>query len=153
MMRLHKKPRNARPGRLITDNFSQYRNWRENLGHGSGLKNSLFFSKKTRNKDLDCYLGEFKSAHECFVMMKVPYSESDMVHQIIRGLPTTGSWPHFWRSYHSTAFNHWLPLVTSGDHWPTTGLVRNAKYNRQLIRLLNNTSWNQWLTSGYYGSE
>ncbi|KAF8168716.1 hypothetical protein BJ912DRAFT_934194 [Pholiota molesta] len=37
-------------------------------------------------------------------------------------------WPAFLypieRSYHSTAFNHWLPLVTSGDHWPTTGLLK-----------------------------
>jgi hypothetical protein len=46
-------------------------------------------------KDLDCYLGNFKTACERFIIMKVPYSESDMVHQIICGLPTTGSWPHF----------------------------------------------------------
>jgi hypothetical protein len=46
-------------------------------------------------KDLERYLGEFRTTRERFVAMKVAYPEDDMVHQIIRGLPSSGSWPHF----------------------------------------------------------
>jgi hypothetical protein len=45
--------------------------------------------------DLDRYLGEFKTARLRFIAMKVPYPEFEMVHHIIRGLPETGTWPHF----------------------------------------------------------
>jgi hypothetical protein len=47
------------------------------------------------HRDLEHYLGEFKTGRLRFIEMGIAYSEYDMVHSIIRSLPTSGSWPHF----------------------------------------------------------
>jgi hypothetical protein len=59
------------------------------------LRDRLSNAKLKDHRDLDRYIGEFKTARLRFIDMGVPYTEYDMVHSIIRGLPTTGSWPHF----------------------------------------------------------
>jgi hypothetical protein len=59
------------------------------------LRDRLANTKLKDHRDLDRYLGEFKMGRLRFIEMGVTYSEYDMVHSIIRGLPNTGSWPHF----------------------------------------------------------
>ena len=59
------------------------------------LRDRLSNAKLKDHRDLDRYIGEFKSGRLRFIDMGVTYSEYDMVHSIIRGLPNTGSWPHF----------------------------------------------------------
>ena len=45
--------------------------------------------------DLDCYVGEFQAGRIKFIEMGVPYSEAEMVHQMLCGLPLTPSWTNF----------------------------------------------------------
>ena len=59
------------------------------------LRDRLSNMKLKDHRDLDRYIGEFKTGCLRFIEMGVAYTEYDMVHSIIRGLPTTGSWPHF----------------------------------------------------------
>ena len=59
------------------------------------LRDRLSNAKLKDHRDLDRYIGEFKTGRLCFIDMGIPYSEYDMVHSIIRGLPSTGSWAHF----------------------------------------------------------
>ena len=59
------------------------------------LRDRLANAKLKDHLDLDRYLGEFKVGRLRLLEMGLTYSEYDMVHSIIRGLPTTGSWPHF----------------------------------------------------------
>ena len=59
------------------------------------LQDRLANAKLKDHQDLDQYIGEFKTGRLHFIEMGIPYSEYDMVHSIIRGLPTTGSWAHF----------------------------------------------------------
>jgi hypothetical protein len=51
--------------------------------------------KDPSHRDLDRYIGEFKTGRLRFIEMGIPYGEYEMVHSIIRGLPNTGSWSHF----------------------------------------------------------
>ena len=59
------------------------------------LRDHLANAKLKDHQDLDRYIGEFKTGHLHFIEMGIPYSKYDMVHSIIQGLPTTGSWAHF----------------------------------------------------------
>ena len=59
------------------------------------LRDRLANAKLKDHHDLDRYLGKFKVGRLRLLEMGLTYSEYDMVHSIIRGLPTTGSWPHF----------------------------------------------------------
>ncbi len=59
------------------------------------LRDRLANAKLKDHHDLDRYIGEFKTGRLRLLEMGLAYSEYDMVHSIIRGLPTTGSWPHF----------------------------------------------------------
>jgi hypothetical protein len=59
------------------------------------LRDRLSNTKLKDHRDLDRYIGEFKTGRIRFLQMGVTYSEYEMVHAIIRGLPTTGSWAHF----------------------------------------------------------
>jgi hypothetical protein len=59
------------------------------------LRDRLANAKLKDHRDLDRYIGEFKTGRLRFLEMGVSYSEHDMVHSIIRGLPSTGSWSHF----------------------------------------------------------
>ena len=59
------------------------------------LRDRLASAKLKDHRDLDRYIGEFKTGRLRLIEMGLTYSEYDMVHSIIRGLPTTGSWPHF----------------------------------------------------------
>src|SRR5260221_7164000 len=59
------------------------------------LRDRLANAKLKDHHDLDRYLGEFKVGRLRLLEMGLTYSEYDMVHSIIHGLPTTGSWPHF----------------------------------------------------------
>jgi hypothetical protein len=59
------------------------------------LRDRLASTKLKDHRDLDRYIGEFKTGRLCLLEMGLTYSKYDMVHSIIRGLPTTGSWPHF----------------------------------------------------------
>jgi hypothetical protein len=47
------------------------------------------------SSDVDRYLGEYNKACQCFRAMGATYSEHDAMHQIISGLPCTGSWENF----------------------------------------------------------
>ena len=58
------------------------------------------------HQDLHCYLGEFKDARECFLAMNVTYSEFEMVHHIICGIPDTGAWGHFRQLMTQTMQDH-----------------------------------------------
>lgn len=59
------------------------------------LRDRLACTKLKDHRDLDRYIGEFKTGRLRLLEMGLLYTEYDMVHSIIRGLPTTGSWPHF----------------------------------------------------------
>jgi hypothetical protein len=60
------------------------------------LRDRLSNAKLKDHRDLDRYIGEFKTGRLRFIEMGIPYSEYYMVHSIIlRGLPNTGSWTHF----------------------------------------------------------
>src|SRR6202522_2113393 len=59
------------------------------------LRDRLSNAKLKDHRDLERYIGEFKTGRLRFIEMGIPYSEYDMVHSIIRGLPDTGSWAHF----------------------------------------------------------
>jgi hypothetical protein len=59
------------------------------------LKEKIQNLKLKDHLDFDRYLGEFRVARDRFIMMKVVYAKDNMVHQIIQGLPTTGSWNYF----------------------------------------------------------
>jgi len=59
------------------------------------LRDRLANAKLKDHRDLDRYLGEFKVGRLRLLEMGLTYSEYDMVHSIIRGLPMTGSWLHF----------------------------------------------------------
>jgi hypothetical protein len=59
------------------------------------LRDRLASAKLKDHRDLDRYIGKFKTGRLRLIEMSLTYSEYDMVHSIIRGLPTTGSWPHF----------------------------------------------------------
>lgn len=45
--------------------------------------------------DLDRYIGEFQAGRIKLIEMGVPYSEAEMVHQILRGLSSTTSRTNF----------------------------------------------------------
>ena len=57
------------------------------------LRDRLANAKLKDHRDLDCYIGEFKTGlgRLRFIEMGIDYSKYDMVHSIIRGLSTTGS--------------------------------------------------------------
>jgi hypothetical protein len=59
------------------------------------LRDRLANAKLKDHLDLDRYIGEFKTGRLRLLEMGLAYTEYDMVHSIIRGLPTSGSWPHF----------------------------------------------------------
>jgi hypothetical protein len=59
------------------------------------LRDRLANAKLKDHRDLDRYIGEFKTGRLRFIEMGIPYGEYEMVHSIIRGLPNTGSWSHF----------------------------------------------------------
>jgi hypothetical protein len=59
------------------------------------LCDQLSSAKLQDYQDLDRYLGKFKDAHIRFFTMNVTYTEFEMVHHIIRGIPDSGTWGHF----------------------------------------------------------
>ena len=59
------------------------------------LRDRLANAKLKDHHNLDRYLGKFKVGHLRLLKMGLTYSEYNMVHSIICGLHTTGSWPHF----------------------------------------------------------
>jgi len=59
------------------------------------LHDCLSNAKLRDHQDLDHYLGDFKDARLCFISMGVTYTEFEMVHHIIRGIPDSGVWGHF----------------------------------------------------------
>lgn len=68
---------------------------RRNVMSQFKLRDRLANAKLKDHRDLDHYIGEFKMGRIRLLEMGLTYSEYDMVHSIIRGLPTTGSWSHF----------------------------------------------------------
>jgi hypothetical protein len=59
------------------------------------LRDCLANAKLKDHHDLDRYIREFKTGHLHLIEMGLTYTEYDMVHSIICGLPTSGSWSHF----------------------------------------------------------
>lgn len=59
------------------------------------LKEQLMNVKLKDHTDLDNYLAQFRTGREHLLAMDVPFPESDMVHQIVHGLPFNGTWPNF----------------------------------------------------------
>lgn len=57
------------------------------------LRTRISEAKLKDHNDLDAYIGEFKTARAQFINMGVAFSEDEMVHLIIRGLPSTDVWP------------------------------------------------------------
>lgn len=47
------------------------------------------------HRDLDQYLSEFNLAQTQFVVMGISFSEYDLVHAIVHGLPSSSLWAHF----------------------------------------------------------
>ena len=59
------------------------------------LRDRLSRARLKDHTDLDRYVGEFQAGRVKFIEMGVPYSEAEMVHQMLRGLPSTASWTNF----------------------------------------------------------
>ena len=59
------------------------------------LRDRLSRARLKDHTDLDRYVGEFQAGRVKFIEMGVPYSEAEMVHQMLRGLPSTTSWTNF----------------------------------------------------------
>ena len=59
------------------------------------LRDRLSRARLKDHLDLDRYVGEFQAGRVKFIEMGVPYSEAEMVHQMLRGLPSTASWTNF----------------------------------------------------------
>jgi hypothetical protein len=57
-------------------------------------------------QDIDRYLGDFKDARLRFIAMGVAYTEFEMVHHIIRGIPDSGTWGHFRQLMTQTMQDH-----------------------------------------------
>ncbi|PPQ90515.1 hypothetical protein CVT25_014408 [Psilocybe cyanescens] len=59
------------------------------------IKECLSTLKLKDHKDFDNYIAEFCTDHEHLLAMSVPYPKSDVVHHILRGLPSSQSWTNF----------------------------------------------------------
>jgi len=70
------------------------------------LRDRLSNAKLRDYQDLDRYLGEFKDARLCFIAMSVTYTEFEIVHHIIRGIPDSGAWGHFRQLMTQTMQDH-----------------------------------------------
>jgi hypothetical protein len=70
------------------------------------LRDCLSNAKLRDHQDLHRYLGEFKDARERFLAMNVTYTEFEMVHHIIRGIPDGGAWGHFRQLMTQTMQDH-----------------------------------------------
>ena len=70
------------------------------------LRDQLSSAKLRDHQDLDRYLGEFKDARVRFFAMNVTYTEFEMVHHIIRGIPDSGTWGHFRQLMTQTMQDH-----------------------------------------------
>ena len=70
------------------------------------LRNRLSNAKLRDYQDIDRYLGEFKDARLRFIAMNITYSEFEMVHHIIRGIPDSGTWGHFRQLMTQTMQDH-----------------------------------------------
>lgn len=83
------------------------------------------------HNDLDCYIGEFRNAKLRFIQMGVPFTEHEMVHAILSGLPSLSHWPHF----------HQLMTQMVQDHIDresvaVTPAIPDALLNRIIARLV-----------------
>ena len=70
------------------------------------LRDRLSNAKLRDYHDVGRYLGEFKDARLRFLAMNVAYSEFEMVHHIIRGIPDSGAWGHFRQLMTQTMQDH-----------------------------------------------
>jgi hypothetical protein len=70
------------------------------------LRDRLSNAKLRDYQDLDQYLSEFKDACLRFIAMNIAYTEFEMVHHIIRGIPDTGTWGHFRQLMTQTMQDH-----------------------------------------------
>jgi len=70
------------------------------------LRDRLSNAKLRDYQDIDRYLGEFKDARLRFIAMNITYSEFEMVHHIIRGIPDSGAWGHFRQLMTQTMQDH-----------------------------------------------
>jgi len=104
--------------------------------------------------DLDCYLGEFKVGHLCLLEMGLTYSEYDMVHSIIRGLPHCSPLGQWWLCQHSGLWD-FIPPGVLKDHdifWTyeatqarlmktaNQGILQTKASGDCLIRLIGSTT-------------
>ncbi|KDR77126.1 hypothetical protein GALMADRAFT_225258 [Galerina marginata CBS 339.88] len=95
------------------------------------LRDRVNSLKLVNHEDLDRYIGEFKTARLRFIEMGIPFTEYEMVHAILSGLPLSSHWPHF----------HQLMTQTVQDHLDkqTTALVPaapDALLDRIIARLV-----------------
>ena len=77
------------------------------------LRDRLSNAKLQDHQDINRYLGEFKDAQLSFIGMNVTYTEFEMVHHIIRGIPDSGAWGHFRQLMTQTMQDH-VERETSG---------------------------------------
>jgi hypothetical protein len=70
------------------------------------LRDRLANAKLWDYQDIDRYLGEFKDARLRFIAMNITYTEFEMVHHIIRGIPDSGVWGHFRQLMTQTMQDH-----------------------------------------------
>jgi hypothetical protein len=79
------------------------------------LRDRLLNAQLRDYQDLDRYLSEFKDARLRFIAMSVTYTEFEMVHHIIRGIPDSGTWGHFRQLMTQTMQDHveWERRVTT----------------------------------------
>ncbi|PPQ93931.1 hypothetical protein CVT25_010799 [Psilocybe cyanescens] len=59
------------------------------------IKERLSTLKLKDHKDFNNYIAKFCTGHERLLVMSVHYPESDIVHHILRGLPSSQSWTNF----------------------------------------------------------
>jgi hypothetical protein len=84
------------------------------------------------HNDCDRYLSEFSSARAQFAKMGVEYTELQVVHALIRGLPTHGSWISF-TQITNTYIGEWIRTEARKD--PADREVENALWENLVSRL------------------
>ena len=92
------------------------------------LRDRLARARLKDHHDLDRYIGEFQAARIKFIEMGVSYSEAEMVHQILRGLPGSPSWVNFRQLLTQVVQDHL-------DSHAQSPLVADALLNRVISRL------------------
>ena len=94
------------------------------------LRDRLSRARLKDHTDLDRYVGEFQAARIKFIEMGVTYSEAEMVHQMLRGLPSTASWTNFKQLLTQVVQDHLDHTATLSPETDTSDLLLNRIISR-----------------------